>query len=58
MNVLELFAGSRSLGNEADKLGCNVFSVVLTFYYYICKTQTQKAKHYDNSNNSNNRIRI
>jgi hypothetical protein len=27
MNILELFAGSRSLGNEADKLGYNVFSV-------------------------------
>jgi site-specific DNA-cytosine methylase len=27
MNVLELFAGSRSIGNEAEKLGMNVFSV-------------------------------
>jgi site-specific DNA-cytosine methylase len=27
MNVLELFAGSRSFGKEADKLGYNVFSV-------------------------------
>ena len=27
MNVLELFAGSRSIGNVADKLGYNVFSV-------------------------------
>ena len=27
MNVLELFAGSRSIGNVADDLGCNVFSV-------------------------------
>ncbi len=27
MKVLELFAGSRSIGNEADKLGYNVFSV-------------------------------
>jgi len=27
MNILELFAGSRSLGNEADRLGHNVFSV-------------------------------
>jgi hypothetical protein len=26
-NVLELFAGSRSIGNEAEKLGMNVFSV-------------------------------
>lgn len=24
-NILELFAGSRSLGNEADKLGMNRF---------------------------------
>ena len=27
MNILELFAGSRSIGNVADDLGCNVFSV-------------------------------
>lgn len=27
MNVLELFAGSRSIGKEAEKLGHNVFSV-------------------------------
>lgn len=27
MNVLELFAGSRSIGKVADNLGCNVFSV-------------------------------
>jgi hypothetical protein len=27
MNILELFAGSRSVGNVADKLGMNVFSV-------------------------------
>jgi len=27
LNVLELFAGSRSFGKEADKLGMNVFSV-------------------------------
>ena len=27
MNVLELHAGSRSIGNEAEKLGFNVFSV-------------------------------
>ena len=26
MNVLELFAGSRSIGKEAEKLGMNVFS--------------------------------
>jgi len=27
MNVLELFAGSRSIGKVAEQLGCNVFSV-------------------------------
>ena len=27
MNVLELFAGSRSVGKVAENLGCNVFSV-------------------------------
>lgn len=27
MEVLELFAGSRSLGSEADKIGYNVFSI-------------------------------
>ena len=27
MNVLELFAGSRSIGNVAEQLGYNVFSV-------------------------------
>jgi len=27
MNIVELFAGSRSIGNEADKMGYNVFSV-------------------------------
>lgn len=27
MNVLELFAGSRSIGNVAEEFGCNVFSV-------------------------------
>jgi site-specific DNA-cytosine methylase len=27
MNILELFAGSRSIGNEAEKMGMNVFSV-------------------------------
>lgn len=29
MNVLEIFAGSRSFGKVADELGCNVFSVDL-----------------------------
>ena len=32
MNFLELFAGSRSIGNEADKMGINVFSVDWTNY--------------------------
>ena len=32
MNVLELFAGSRSIGKEAEKLGYNVFSVDWTNY--------------------------
>jgi len=32
MNILELFAGSRSIGNEADKKGHNVFSVDWTKY--------------------------
>ena len=32
MNILELFAGSRSIGNEADKKGYNVFSVDWTKY--------------------------
>lgn len=27
MNVLELFAGSRSIGRNAEQMGCNVFSV-------------------------------
>ena len=27
MNILELFAGSRSIGKVGDKLGMNVFSV-------------------------------
>ena len=27
MNVLELFAGSRSIGNVSEELGCNVFSI-------------------------------
>ena len=26
-NILELFAGSRSIGTEAEKIGMNVFSV-------------------------------
>ena len=26
-NVVELFAGSRSIGRVADEMGCNVFSV-------------------------------
>ena len=29
MNVVEIFAGSRSFGKVAEKLGCNVFSVDL-----------------------------
>lgn len=32
MNLLELFAGSRSVGNEAEKLGYNVFSCDRTPY--------------------------
>ena len=32
MNLLELFAGSRSVGNEAEKQGLNVFSVDWTAY--------------------------
>ena len=32
MNVLELFAGSRSVGVEAEKLGHNVFSIDWTDY--------------------------
>ena len=35
MNLLELFAGSRSVGNEADKLGFNVFSIDWTKYENI-----------------------
>ena len=35
MNILELFAGSRSLGNEADKIGHNVFSIDWTKYENI-----------------------
>lgn len=31
-NVLELFSGSRSIGNKAEKLGMNVFSVDWTPY--------------------------
>ena len=32
MNLLELFAGSRSIGNKAEELGMNVFSVDLVSY--------------------------
>ena len=32
MKLLELFAGSRSVGNEAEKQGLNVFSVDWTKY--------------------------
>ena len=32
MNLLELFAGSRSIGREAEKQGLNVFSVDWTAY--------------------------
>ena len=32
MNLLELFAGSRSVGNEAEKHGLNVFSIDWTPY--------------------------
>lgn len=32
MNVLELFAGSRSIGNKSEELGMNVFSVDWTPY--------------------------
>ena len=35
MNLLELFAGSRSVGNEAEKQGLNVFSVDWTAYENI-----------------------
>jgi site-specific DNA-cytosine methylase len=35
MKLLELFAGSRSVGNAADKLGFNVFSVDWTPYEKI-----------------------
>lgn len=35
MNLLELFAGSRSIGNEAEKQGLNVFSVDWTPYEKI-----------------------
>ena len=34
-NVLELFAGSRSIGNKAEELGMNVFSVDWTAYEKI-----------------------
>jgi site-specific DNA-cytosine methylase len=32
MNLLELFAGSRSVGNKAEELGMNVFSIDLVPY--------------------------
>ena len=32
MNLIELFAGSRSIGIEAEKQGLNVFSVDWTAY--------------------------
>ena len=35
MNILELFAGSRSIGKEAEKKGLNVFSVDWTPYENI-----------------------
>ncbi len=35
MNLLELFAGSRCIGNEAEKHGFNVFSVDWTKYHKI-----------------------
>jgi len=35
MNLLELFAGSRSVGNEAERQGLNVFSVDWTAYEKI-----------------------
>lgn len=35
MNVLELFAGSRSIGKEAEKLGYNVFSSDLNLFQKI-----------------------
>ena len=35
MNLLELFAGSRSVGSEAEKQGLNVFSVDWTAYANI-----------------------
>jgi hypothetical protein len=35
MNLLELFAGSRSIGNAAEKYGLNVFSVDWTDYENI-----------------------
>ena len=34
-NVLELFAGSRSIGNEAERQGMNVFSIDWTLYEKI-----------------------
>jgi 16S rRNA G966 N2-methylase RsmD len=35
MNLLELFAGSRSVGSEAERQGLNVFSVDWTAYENI-----------------------
>lgn len=35
MKILELFAGSRSIGNVAEKLGCQVFSSDLEPFYKI-----------------------
>ena len=35
MNLLELFAGSRSIGIEAEKQGLNVFSIDWTEYENI-----------------------
>ena len=35
MKVLELFAGSRSIGNEAERLGMSVFSVDWTLFEKI-----------------------
>lgn len=34
-NVLEVFAGSRSIGNKAEQLGMNVFSIDWTPYEKI-----------------------
>lgn len=35
INVLEIFAGSRSIGNKAEELGMNVFSIDWTAYEKI-----------------------